>query len=408
MRYDVAVIGGGLAGLAAAAALGREGVRVAVVEARPQSPAPDPERDFDVRVSTVTPVSCRILNNLGAWGRLPAERRQSFESMRVWDRAGFGEVCFDAAMAGLPNLGHVVENRQLLAALEAACAALETVRWYRPAALEAIEFGGEWAVIHTGRARLEARLVVAADGAGSRTRELAGIPVRIHDYAQDALVATVRTQGRNLHAGLPVAWQRFLPTGPIAFLPMPGGWSSVVWSTLPGEAAALESMSGEKFARELERAMENRLGRVEEVRGRARFALSRVQVSGYVAPRMGLIGDAAHTIHPLAGQGVNLGFLDAAALAEVVSAQLARGRDPGLVGNLRAYERARRSHNEMVADAMGAFHHVFTSGFPPLGWLRNTGFALTNRSAALKQLFVAYASGLAGELPSLARAGDGR
>lgn len=406
MRYEVAVIGGGLAGLVAAAALGRERIRVAIVEARPQACVPHPERDFDVRVSTVSPVSRRILHNLGVWPRVPVARRQSFESMRVWDRAGFGEVCFDAAMAGLPDLGHVVENRELQVALEAVCAGLDTVRWYRPETVEAIDCGAEWATIHTGGARLESRLVVAADGARSRARELAGIPTRTHDYGQDAVVATVRTQGRNLHAGSPAAWQRFLPSGPIAFLPLPRGWSSVVWSTLPEDAAALENMPAEAFALELERAMEHRLGCVEEIRGRARFALTRVKVSRYLAPRMVLIGDAAHTIHPLAGQGVNLGFLDGAALAEVLSAQLARGRDPGLVGNLRAYERARRAHNETVADAMSAFHHVFTSRLPALGWLRNAGFAVTERSAALKRLFVGYASGLAGELPRLARTGD--
>ena len=400
MKHDVAVVGGGLVGLTLACALGRDGVRVALVEARP--PAPEPDRDgFDIRTSAISPVSQRILAAVGAWERLPAARLGPFERMQVWERGGSAELHFDAADADLAVLGHIVENRELVHALEGAAAAMDTVRMYRPAVLERLEPGPRGTTLVLDGARLEARLVAGADGARSRVRELAGIEADVRPYEQEALVATVRTAQHHRDT----AWQRFLPGGPLAFLPLPHGVSSVVWSTSPEHAMDLERMHEADFRSALTEAFEARLGAVEEVAARGRFPLVRVQAKRYLAPRVALLGDAAHTIHPLAGQGVNLGLLDAAALAETVCDLLAAGRDPGLEGNLRRYERSRRGHNRLTGEIMSGFNRVFGSSLPPLAAARRLGFAVTDRVAPLRRLFIRYASGFAFDLPRLAREG---
>ena len=398
MNHDVAVVGGGLVGLTLACALGRAGVRVAVVEAREAAPAP-PREGFDLRTSAVSPVSQRVLTAVGAWQRLPPERLCPFEHMHVWDRPRHGELHFDAADADLPALGHIIENRALVHALEGTAAALDTVRMYRPARLEHLDAGPHAIVLELDGARLEARLVAGADGARSRVRELASIEADVRPYEQEALVATVFTEQHHAHT----AWQRFLPDGPLAFLPLPVGWSSVVWSTRPEHAAALEAMPETEFLAALGDAFQGRLGAVTSVAGRGRFPLTRVQAKRYLAPRVALLGDAAHTIHPLAGQGVNLGLLDAAALADTVEDLLGAGRDPGLEGNLRPYERWRRGHNLLTGEIMTGFNRVFGSSLPPLAAARNVGFAVTDRLPPLKRLFINYASGFAFQLPRIAR-----
>jgi 2-octaprenylphenol hydroxylase len=406
VNHDVVVVGGGLVGLTLAGALGREGVRVAVVEARAVGP---PVREgFDLRTSAISPVSQRILEAVGAWGRIPPDRVGAFDAMHVWDRPGHGELHFDAADADLPLLGHIVENRELVFALDQAVAALDTVRLYRPATLQALHAGPRTVMLQLDGGRLEARLVAGADGARSRVRDLAGIEADLRPYEQEALVAVVRTA--QPHGA--TAWQRFLVDGPVAFLPLPEGWCSVVWSTTPQHAHALEAMPEPAFCEALTEAFQARLGTVEVVAGRARFPLVRVQARRYLAPRVALLGDAAHTIHPLAGQGVNLGLLDqgvnlglldAAVLAEIVIDLLAAGRDPGLEGNLRRYERWRRGHNLLTGEIMTGFNRLFGSRLPALAAARNLGFALTNRAVPVKRLFIRYASGLAFDLPRIAR-----
>jgi len=402
MNHDVAVVGGGVVGLTLACALGDAGVRVALIEARPAPIADAGQADeragFDIRTSAITPVSQRILTALGAWQHLPAQRVGAFEHMRVWDRRGRGEVHFDAMDADLPVLGHIVENRELLNALERCAAALETVRMFRPATLRELHAGPHSAILDLDGARLEARLVAGADGAGSRVRELAGIAADVRPYRQHALVATVRTA----HSHQATAWQRFLPHGPLAFLPLPDNWSSIVWSTTPEHAAELEQMDDAAFRDTLAAAYEGRLGAVEEVASRGCFALTRVKAHRYLAPRVALLGDAAHTIHPLAGQGVNLGLLDAAALAERVHDLLAAQRDPGIEANLRPYERARRGHNLLTGELMTGFNQLFGARNAPLGALRNLGLMFADRTPMLRRLCINYASGFAFDLPKLA------
>ena len=396
MRYEVIVAGGGLVGATLALALGEEGLDVAIVE-RSGTPAPPPAPAFAARVSTFTVASERILRATGAWPILPADRIGPMRGMHVWERSG--EVRFDSAEIGEPCLGHVIENAVVQWAVEQRIEALPNVDWHRGVELEGLAVDGGEVRAMLGGSTLYGSLVVGADGAGSRVRELAGFDVAEGDYRQEAVVAEVRTALPHREA----AWQRFLPAGPLAFLPLANGASSIVWSTTPEHAAELCGLAEDAFCFEVADAFEWKLGAVTAAGARASFPLRHLHARSYVRDRIALAGDAAHVVHPLAGQGVNLGLLDAAALAEVVGRARRRGRDIGSRMTLRRYERWRRGHNAVMQAVLGGFRHVFSNPWPPVRWLRETGFALTDRIPPLKADFMRHASGFDGDLPALAR-----
>lgn len=396
MRYDVIVAGGGLVGATLALALGKMGLCVAVVE-RSSAPTAPPGPAYGARVSAFTVASERILRALGVWPVLPAERIGPMREMRVWERTG--EVHFDSAGIGEPCLGYIIENAAVQWALERRIDTLPNVEWHRGEELAGLALDDGEAQAVLGRRRLRAALVVGADGARSRVRELAGIDVAQGDYHQGAVVAEVRTAIPHRET----AWQRFLPDGPLAFLPLANGASSIVWSTTPEHAAGLCTLDAEAFGLEVADAFEWRLGAVTAAGVRASFTLRHLHARAYVRERVALAGDAAHIVHPLAGQGVNLGLLDAAALAEVVGRAQGLGRDIGSRAVLRRYERWRRGHNALMQAVLGGFHHLFSSPWPAVRRLRETGFALTDRIPPLKAGFMRFASGLDGDLPTLAR-----
>ena len=322
--FHILVIGGGMVGacVAALAAANRHfaDLRIAVLEAQPPGkPPPDAPHDIDLRVSAISRASERILTRIGAWPLIRPAHLSSYEDMIVWDAAGKargpGSIHFSASESGEPNLGHIVENRRVLWAIYDAPAFRERVTLLR-GELAGLEFGDEHAtaILSDGR-RIDAGLIVGSDGSGSVSRKLAGIETAGWEYEQRAFVTHVRTQ----HPHARTAWQRFLPAGPIAFLPLADGRSSIVWSTTPDHAQRLVTDTPERVARELAAALDGVLGTVEVDGPRGQFPLRLAHAKNYCRERFVLVGDAAHAIHPLAGQGENLGYHDCAALIEVLS-----------------------------------------------------------------------------------------
>ena len=386
-QYDVIIAGGGMVGSTLACLLGNAGKRVAVLEAH-EPAAFSPTEPYDLRVSAISRASQRTLVEAGAWEGVAARRASPYESMLVWDATGDGEIRFDAADLGEPDLGHIVENRVVQLALLEAIRAAQTVDLYCPDKLASFATDEQQVsvTLQSGTV-LTAPLLVGADGAQSKVRQLAGISLETHDYGQKGLVCVAQTE-------LPhqsTAWQRFMPSGPLAFLPLGDGACSIVW-TLPADRAdALLQLSESDFCRELTQALVKRLGEVTAVGERAAFSLRGRHAEPYIQERLALIGDAAHTIHPLAGQGVNLGIKDAVELANQI--RQAHG-DVGSVKVLRAYERARRGDNVLTQKAMEGFRLLFGNTLTPWKILRNSGLTIVNRMGFLKYEMAKRAMGI--------------
>ena len=379
-RLDVAVAGGGVVGAACALALARAGLDVALVEARPVPRwlAEQP----DLRVYALAPDNAALLDALGVWPQVVRARAQPYRKMRVWDAGGGDELAFDAATLARDELGWIVENGLLVDRLWAALVAAG-VQVHCPARVQGMEQdeAGVRLQLDDGT-RLEARVAVAADGGASELRRLAGLDVDAHDYGQRGVVAFIETADPHQET----AWQRFLPTGPLALLPFTQGRSSIVWTLPEAEAQRVLALDDAAFALELTDASAARLGRAQPVSERAAFPLRRQLVRQQVAGRVLVLGDAAHVVHPLAGQGVNLGLRDVAALrAEVESAQ-ARRVDWASAHRLQRWARRRRSDNTVSAYAFEGINRLFSNADP---------LAVLARGPLL---------GLAGKLPPLTRA----
>ena len=400
-EYDVAVIGGGPVGACAAALLARAGrLKVALLEPH-LGTLPAQGSPLEARVVAVSRASEHVLRAAGAWQAIRGPRLEPYQRMRIWHQgiAPFAAdaLVFDAADAGEPNLGYILENRLLQGALLAAFR--EAGGKVEAAAVTGLQFGTEAVTVQSTDGTLTARLVLGADGAQSAVRTLAGMSADTRDYHQRAIVATVATQRPHEHT----AWQRFMREGTLALLPLADGTSSIVWSADEGVAHGLLGEDAAGFEAALERAADGALGAMQLQSERHSFALRGLAARRYVGERVALLGDAAHVVHPLAGQGVNLGLLDAAALSERVLAAVAVREDVGALGVLRGYERWRKSEVALMSTAIDAFDRFLAHGTGAVSRAARQGMGWVGRSQELRRLFIGRALGVSGELPRTAR-----
>ncbi|MEO8671921.1 MAG: UbiH/UbiF/VisC/COQ6 family ubiquinone biosynthesis hydroxylase [Tahibacter sp.] len=387
--FDVAVVGAGMVGSAVALALAQKGLRVCLIEER------EPARwsvsdELDLRVVALAPSSVNLLRSLGVWDAIAAARVSPYRHMHVWDAQNGATLDFDAATLGESELGYIVENRLL-----------QHVLWQALLGHPGIEVRSPARVVETradeqGRAllldddrRVTAQLVVAADGGNSALRAMLGIATRGEDYAQRALVAHVRTELPHAQT----AWQRFLPGGPLALLPLADGRSSIVWTLPEVEAERMLALDDSVFCKELGCAFDFRLGPILATSPRAAFPLRLQLAERYIDARFALIGDAAHSVHPLAGQGVNLGFRDVEELVECLVDASERGRDIAAESTLRRYERRRRSDNAIAGHAFGALNRIFRWSAEPAVLARGLGMRMVGTIGPVRNALARHAAG---------------
>jgi len=397
---DVIIIGGGLAGNTLAGLLAGKGLHCKIIEAAEKIEKPE-SASHDPRALAITHASRGILDSIDVWQHLPENRVGYFRGMTVWDENGRGKIEFDSADICQPTLGYIIEQNVLQSVLEKVVGNIPGVQVYNGTKLRDIKWHDESISVELDNdTQLVTRLVVAADGIHSSSRNLAGITFKEHDYQQQAVACIVRT-------ALPhgeIARQRFLTHGPLAFLPMNSAHQcGVVWSTLPEHAAVLLNMDAEEFNQTLQTAFDNTLGEVLESERRGCFPLRRAQAERYCKERFVLVGDAAHSVHPLAGQGANLGFLDVASLAQLILSARDKNKDYASQRVLRAYERWRKLENHMMMMALEGFKYTFENQSPPVQILRNKALDFANSIVPLKHTIMRHAMGLSGDLPALVK-----
>jgi len=406
-RYSVVVVGGGMVGALTALALARCDLSVAVVEKTQPKPY-SADNNYDIRVSAISHASLEMLKALGAWPAIEAARVCPYRSMLVWDDRTSAKTQFNSSEIGFPQLGYIVENQLIQHALWQLLVDDDNVTLMCPASVDQLELSDECAkvTLNTG-VMVTSDLVVAADGSNSRIRELASIGLEGEQYDQHALVATIETE-------LPqqdITWQRFTKDGPQAFLPLEGNRASMVWYHSAERVQELKALSEESFIDAMTAEFPQRLGGIKKVESRASFPLQWSHAKDYVKNRLALVGDAAHAVHPLAGQGVNLGLLDAAALVQCVADGLGEGRHVGSLRTLRRYQRWRRPANAVMIKMLDTIQLAFQpedrsslpANVPIVESVRAILFNLANNVGAVNRLCMRSAMGLTGDLPDLAR-----
>ena len=398
---EVLIIGGGLVGATLATAFGQAGLDVVVVDI--QDPKEGLDAGFDGRVSAIAQATQRVLNGLGIWKHLEAAATP-IKDIRVSEGDSLLFLHYDHRDADDKPLGHMVENRNLRKALFQRLPELDTVRLLAPEAIKTIERGvGGVTALLAGGQKIHARLVVAADGRGSQTREDAGIRITKWSYNQSAIVCTVAHE----HCHDFIAHEHFLPAGPFAILPLmggpsrPGHCSSLVWTEKPDVAAAIMALDNAGFMTELEHRFGDFLGHLDVTGPKWCYPLALQFAETVIAKRLALVGDAAHGMHPIAGQGLNMGLRDVAALAEVVLDAKRLGLDIGDGTVLERYQRWRRFDNALMLAMTDGLNRIFSNNIRSLRLVRDVGLAAVNRLPPLKRFFMRHAMGLVGDLPRL-------
>jgi 2-octaprenyl-6-methoxyphenol hydroxylase len=396
-RTDVLIVGGGLAGLTLAVALGGAGIDVTVAERASLDATVDP--GFDGRVTAVSYASWKLLQAIGAWPHMEAHA-QPILDIRVTDGAAPVFLNFDHRALGNEPFGYMLENRHIRLGLLRAIQGLGSVRLQFPAAVDGMSVSPAGVEARLGgHGALRAALVVAADGRKSPLRDAAGIKVLGHAYAETGIVTTIEHEKD--HQG--IAHERFLPAGPFAVLPIAGRRSSLVWSEKHHVAKALLALDEDGFNAEIARRMEGFLGEVRGVGPRFSYPYGVHVAERFIADRLALVGDAAHGMHPIAGQGLNLGWRDVAALAEILVDTARLGLDIGSAVPLERYDRWRRIDTLTLTTVTDRLNALFTNDIAPVRLARDLGLAVVNRIDPLKRLFMQHARGTVGALPRLLR-----
>uniref|UniRef100_UPI003BA2DE7B FAD-dependent oxidoreductase n=1 Tax=Aeromonas jandaei TaxID=650 RepID=UPI003BA2DE7B len=384
-QCDIAIVGAGMVGAATACLLAAQGLSVRVIETQlPEQYAP--EQPLDLRVSAISQASVALLEQAGAWHHLQQMRLCPYRRLETWELDGFA-TRFNAADLGLPQLGYIIENRLVQLALLKRMEDFPNIQTHTPAAVTSLRQSADEAVLTLDDGtELAARWVLACDGAESHTRKLAGIGVSRFEYRQHCMLINIDTD----FAQEDITWQQFTPSGPRAFLPLTGQHGSLVWYDSPARIRALAAMNNEALATEVRRHFPSRLGGFT-VTGKGSFPLVRRHANDYHAGRVVLLGDAAHTINPLAGQGVNLGFKDVACWVDLLQGA---GADWHQLVLAERYERRRRPDNLLMQSGMDLFYGVFSNEIGPLKLARNLALNLADKAGPLKEMALRYALGL--------------
>ena len=358
------------------------------------------EKEHDIRVSAFNLGSQHMLSRMGVWSDIERRRVSHYTRMYVWDAGSNGKIEFDCAELGVTHLGTIVENSLVTFALHEKLIASDNVRLLPNTELESVDRGNDGISLTLSNAdNLRGKVLVGADGAKSSVRKVLGIKSSTKSFGQSGIVAQVSTAKSHGKT----AWQRFLRTGPLAFLPLSNGDCSIVWSCEQEMADELMHLNDTDFAQRLTQAFGSQLGEVLQVGPRRTFLLSSTHVARYVENRSVLVGDAAHVIHPLAGQGVNLGMADAAALAESLIEARKNDKDIGARLTLRRYERWRKGDNFIMGCAVSGLKQLFGSNAHSVAKLRGMGLRLVDLITPVKSGFAIKAMGLSGDLPEIMR-----
>lgn len=396
-KFDVVIIGGGMVGAAVASCLGNSELQVALIETQTPSPFSQ-EQAHDLRVSALSIASKNIMQTLGAWQAVTDRRYCPFKRMRVWE--DMGDTTFNCDDIRQQVLGYIVENRVIQLAFLDTLPSFPNIKLFMPCNVNKINYNGkETEILLENGEQITANLLVAADGGHSRVRQSVGIGVTSWDYNQQALVIYVETA----YPQQDITWQRFVPTGPQAFLPLTGNFASLVWYHSPDEVRRLQTLAYPDLLKEMELAFPDCLGDIKQILGCTSFSLKRQHAQQYLKQGVVLVGDAAHMINPLAGQGVNIGLLDAAALAEVLVKAKEQGKDIADLNVLKEYEKLRRNENLKMMTLMDMFYLFFSNNVFPVKFVRNFGLGFAQRISPVRHLVMKMAMGLEGNLPKLAR-----